>query len=403
MSVDYQPYSTLSASAGYWLFVLLCCIAVLLGGYCAFQLEHQGHVISGMNNHVVWGLPHVFAVSLIVMASGALNAATFSSVFGVSTYKPTARLSIVLAMCTLIGGLVILVLDLGRPDRLVVAMTHFNFRSIFSWNIFLYTGFLLVCVLYLWMMMEKRFNRHVPVAGKLALGWRLVLTTGTGSIFGFLVGRNALDSALLAPLFIVLSLLMGLAFYILVLYLISCWRKQLITDALAGSLSRFLIWFLVGLAYFSIVQHVTNLYVAEHKHTEQFTLTGEFAGLFWIGHVVIGLVLPLSLLAFNVFTSTHKRLIVSAALSLLGSAVLLYVIIIGSQSTAQVLFPGKTIIASRFGDAGFAPYQASLWEWGLGFGGIGLALLLFMLALTVLPFLPDAQASPRALDDEMVD
>ena len=40
---------------------------VVLGTLFAFfTLEHHGHVLTGMNNQVVWGLPHVFAVFLIV-------------------------------------------------------------------------------------------------------------------------------------------------------------------------------------------------------------------------------------------------------------------------------------------------------------------------------------------------
>ena len=49
-----------------------------------------------------------------------------------------------------------------------------------------------------------------------ALVWRFVLTTGTGSIFGFLVARQAYQSALLAPLFIVLSFGWGLAVFLIV-------------------------------------------------------------------------------------------------------------------------------------------------------------------------------------------
>jgi molybdopterin-containing oxidoreductase family membrane subunit len=33
-----------------------------------------------MNNQVVWGLPHVFAIFLIIAASGILNIASISSV-----------------------------------------------------------------------------------------------------------------------------------------------------------------------------------------------------------------------------------------------------------------------------------------------------------------------------------
>ena len=77
-----------------------------------------------MSNQIVWGMPHVFAVFLIVAASGALNVASVSSVFNRLAYKPFARLSGMLADRLLVGGLAVLVLDLGRPERVFVAMTH---------------------------------------------------------------------------------------------------------------------------------------------------------------------------------------------------------------------------------------------------------------------------------------
>jgi len=313
-----------------------------------------------------------------------------SSVFGVSHYKPLARLSVVLAMSLLIGGLLVLVLDLGRPDRLIIAMTTYNFRSIFAWNIFLYTGFLVIGALYLWMMMDKQFNRHATRAGWLAFIWRLVLTTGTGCIFGFLVGRNALDSALLAPLFVALSLVMGTSVFALFLVLLEKWRPNLLSDDVIASLQKLLLWFLLALVYFSIVQHITNLYVTEHHETERFMLLGNISGMFWLGHVVLGIVIPIYLLGFARATvSPVRRLVLSAALALIGGLALLYVVIIGSQSTPETLFPGKTVLASSFGDAGFPSYQPSGWEWGLGFGGVALAVLLCLLVLRVLPLLPE--------------
>jgi len=55
----------------------------------------------------------VFAVFLIVAASGALNVASVASVFGREVYKPLARLSGLLAVTLLAGGLAVLV----RPER----------------------------------------------------------------------------------------------------------------------------------------------------------------------------------------------------------------------------------------------------------------------------------------------
>lgn len=392
--IDKQQYTALKPdNAGYFFALLVLVALVAVGAWSALTMEHAGHHITGMTNHIVWGLPHVFAITLIVAASGALNGASLSSVFGVRTWKRWSRISVVLAMALLIGGLLVLVLDLGRPDRLIVAMTTYNFRSIFAWNIFLYTGFLAIGALYLWMMSERRFNRFTSRAGGLAFTWRIILTTGTGSIFGFLIGRDALDSALLAPMFITLSLVLGTAALALVLTLIASWQSQPLPTDVLESLRRLLFWFLIALVYFTIVHHLTNLYVTEHREVEIFTLKGPLSVIFWLGHIVIGVVVPLIMLSRR--SADHGRyygfhgLLGASLLAIIGSGMLVYVVVIGAQSTPQRMFPGKTVLASSFGDAGFSAYTPSGWEWGLGIGGIALAVLLCTLALRVLPFTPD--------------
>ena len=159
------------ASPRYWgLLVFLAAVAGI-GGLAALYMEHNGHWVTGMTNQVVWGTPHVFAVFLIVAASGALNVASIGSVFGKKLYKPLAPLSGLLAVALLMGGLMVLVLDLGRPDRLIVAMTYYNFKSIFAWNIILYTGFIAVVMVYLFTMMERKMNAHSTSGSKLPSEW----------------------------------------------------------------------------------------------------------------------------------------------------------------------------------------------------------------------------------------
>src|SRR5512140_2803310 len=126
-------------SPGYYTVLGALGVVAAAGVAAALYMEHHGHIVTGMDNHIVWGMPHVFAVFLIVAASGALNVASIASVFGKAMYKPLAPLSGLLAVALLVGGLAVLVLDLGRPDRLLVAMTHFNFKSIFALNMFLCT------------------------------------------------------------------------------------------------------------------------------------------------------------------------------------------------------------------------------------------------------------------------
>ncbi|MGE4660753.1 MAG: NrfD/PsrC family molybdoenzyme membrane anchor subunit [Arenicellales bacterium] len=384
-------FQTLRPSAPFWLIAGVAAVLALLGLAGAHHMESAGHWVTGMNNRVVWGLPHVFAVFLIVGASGALNVASVSSVFGQALYKPLSRLSGLLAMALLVGGLSVLVLDLGRPDRLIIAMTYYNFKSIFAWNIFLYTGFLAVVAVYLWMMFEPRMNRFIRSAGTVAFIWRLVLTTGTGSIFGFLVAREAFDSAVLAPMFIAMSLSFGTAFMLLTVMLIFGLSKVPVHDEILRRLRSLLAYFVIAVAFFVAIDHLTHLYAAGHTGVEKFLLVdgGTYPVLFWLGQFLLGTVIPVIIL-LTPRLSGIAHTVVAALLVLLGALAQLYVLIIGGQAFPMDIFPGYTEASSYF-DGVVAGYTPSLPELALGLGGIGLALLVALLATRVLPFLPQAQ------------
>ncbi|MBP8139556.1 MAG: polysulfide reductase NrfD, partial [Burkholderiales bacterium] len=205
-----ETYSRLEAR-GFWALALLGAAVALASFLAAHAMETSGHVITGMNNQVVWGVPHVFAIFMIVAASGVLNVASIGSVFGHAVYKARAPLSGLLCLALLSGGLFVLMLDLGRPERVVVAATHYNFRSVFAWNVFLYSGMFTIVAVYLWTLMERRMAPWSKPAGLAAFVWRIILTSGTGSIFAFLVARQAYGTALLIPLFLAMSFAWGLA------------------------------------------------------------------------------------------------------------------------------------------------------------------------------------------------
>lgn len=375
----------------YWGLLALNAAIIAIGFGAAHYMESNGHIVSGMNNQIVWGTPHVFAVFLIVAASGALNLASISSVFGKLAYKPYARLSGILSIALLVGGLAVLVLDLGRPDRLIVAMTTYNFKSIFSWNIYLYTGLIVIVAAYLFVMMDRTTSR-MPALGKavggLAFVWRMILTTGTGSIFGFLVAREAYDTALLAPLFIAASLLYGLAFTILILAVLAREvRRELVTDDMASKFRGLLVIFALATLYFIAVYHTTKLYGTKYHGVEAFILRdgGIYTLAFWIGQIGIGLLLPLAILAL---WQSPMAMRIASILFLLGGLAQMYVIIIGGQAYPLNLFPGMEV-SSSFGDGVVAHYVPTLPEILLGLSGVSIAMLVTGIAVKLLPFLPE--------------
>jgi molybdopterin-containing oxidoreductase family membrane subunit len=377
----------------YWGLLALNAVVIVAGLGAAHVMEHRGHIVTGMTNQVVWGTPHVFAVFLIVAASGALNVASVASVFGRLEYKVHARLSGLLAIALLAGGLSVLVLDLGRPDRLIVAMTTYNFKSIFAWNIFLYTGLLAIVTAYLFVMMDRRASRSAPLGasvGWFAFVWRLVLTTGTGSIFGWLVAREAYNAAVMAPLFIAASLLYGQAFVVLLLATFgSVTGQRLMTDEIVGKFRGLLAIFALAVLYFTAIQHLTNLYASERHGVERFLLVtgGVYPAVFWIGQILVGSLLPLVILAAPTFRARRSAIVVASVLFLLGGLAQMYTIIIGGQAYPLDLFPGMQV-ASSFMDGQVANYRPSLPEVLLGLSGLSIAMLLAGIAVKLLPFLP---------------
>ena len=380
----------------FWSKFILLGFFVLLGFACSLYMEHEGHYVTGMNNQIVWGLPHIFAVLLIVIASGVLNIASISSVFDKKLYKPLAPLSALLAVAFLIAGLIVLVLDLGKPDRLIVAMTTYNFKSIFSWNIFLYSGFAVVLIAYMWTMLDREVNKYSKYIGTFAFGWRIILTTGTGSIFGFLVAREAYATAILAPLFIVMSLLYGTAVYFLILKIISKFHETYFSDEILMNLRRLTIMFLFANLYFLFLYHITNMYIAKHLDYEIFILFdgGVYTFAFWIGQLLVGIIVPIFLINSQRICK-ELSLIVSSVLILLGSFVAMYVIIIAGQAYPLNIFPDHVIIESSFYDNTVHAYIPSIYELGLGLGGVALALIIVLIGVANFKFLPTIIKPPK--------
>ena len=393
-------YAELEGRVGYYAALGFLGALVLGGLAAAYTMEHHGHVITGMTNEIVWGMPHVFAVFLIVAASGILNVASIGSVFERKPYKPLGRLSSVLAAAVLAGGLTILVLDLGRPDRLIVAMTKYNFKSIFAWNIYLYNGFFAVVLLYLYTQMSRTWwvARYKKAAGTLAFLWRLILTTGTGSIFGWLVARQGYDLAIFAPMFIALSFSLGLAFFLLVMIALYKSVGRPLGVGLVNRMGRLLGVFVAAAAYFVIVAHLTDLYAAEHWNYEMFILFGGnvYSFLLWVGFGLAGTLVPLALVYSKAARRSMTPVILASVLVILGGLSIMYVVIIGGQAYPLVMFPGKAV-ASSFHDGVINPYAPSFPEIMLGIGGVALALAITVFATKVLPILP------TTLADEEVD
>lgn len=389
MNIRYQQIQ--GRSLGFYALIVGFGVLILAAFASVYYMEHYGHFVTGMSNRIVWGIPHVFALFLIVSASGALNVASIASVFSKTEYKPLARLSGLVALSLLAGGLMILVLDLGRPDRLIVAMTEYNFKSIFAWNIILYNGFFIIIALYLWTMFERRMGKFSSKIGFIAFIWRLILTTGTGSIFALLVSRHAYDAMILAPKFIAMSFSFGLAFYLLILIASYQWTDRKLGDIIVNRLANLLGIFIAVVLYFVIIFHIGNIYLAENNNIKMmiFSFDNIYTNLFWYGQIILGGLIPIALIYHPVFKGNRLAISLASILVIVGGFIQMFVIIIGGQAYPMEIFQGKEFLEG-YGD--IASYIPSLPEVLLGIGGVALTLISITFLVKFLPFLPESLA-----------
>jgi len=398
-------YQEIAGSSQAYYAWLVFSVALLLAGVAAgFYMEFNGHYITGMNNQIVWGMPHVFAVWLIVAASGALNVASVASVFGQSIYKPMARLSALLALGLVAGGLMVLVLDLGRPFievfMIIVDPNHLNPTSVFAWNVILYPVFMAFSAIYLWFMLEPKMNKYSTVAGWAAFIARLVLTSGTGLIFGFLVARTSYDFAMMAPMFIIMSLSFGTATYLVALAAICKGSGIVLGGEVIRRLKRLLAVFVAAVLYMTAVFYLTKLYYTASNEYANFVLFdgGIYTTVFWVGHVVIGSVLPLAMLLHPGWSRSVKVVTTASVLAIVGGLAQMYVIIIAGQAYPLQIFPGK-VVKSLFADGEVNAYSATAPEILLGLGGVALALVMVTLGIKLFRIMPvslaDADVDPH--------
>lgn len=384
--------------ARFWALLAALAVPLALGAAAYFYIEHNGHIVTGMDNQIVWGMPHVFAVFLVIAATGALNIAMAASVFGKTAYRPLAPLSALVSLALLVGGLAVLMLDLGRSDRMIVAITRLNSASIFSLRVILYDGFMASVGVYLWFLLERRMNRYVKPAAIVAFFWQMLLITGTGLEFGFNIGRPVYDSVLYAPMFIAFSSAYGTAVLILIVLAVCSWEGRSVSDDLLRRLKNLLGIFVGASLFFAVLFLAGKFELARSRDVARFLLFdgGVYTALLWLGQIGIGAILPLALLLRS--RASRATLAAACALVALGGLAQMYVTLIGGQAYPQILFPGF-VETSSFFDGEIHPYTPSLVEVLLGLAAVALAAAIIAIALRALAFLPerlDPAAGPQA-------
>ncbi len=370
-------------------YMVLAVLAALAGAGMIATLWaiKQGIWVTGMTNRIPWGVQIVMAVYYIGLSAGSLVISGLYGVFGKLEYKPFARLAVYLAMLFLIAGLLSILTDQGRMDRVFVEpFVHFNLQSMFSINPILYNGHILICVVYLWALFKEK-PTLTKVVATLAFGWAFCVHSGTGAIFGF-GARVLYESPLLPAAFVAAAMASGTALMIVVIVALFKLTHRHVDDELVLWLGRFLAVCLLVVVYFLFVENAYRVYVVEMREAALYYLFGGVHSLlFWFGLIVVGCGIPLFLLFYRRTGTSIRWVVFASILVVFGVLCERYVIVIPGLTNPPDLFPGMEIVGSGV-EEGTVTYAISFVETVQALGVLGVIGFLFVWGLKNLKLLP---------------
>lgn len=304
-----------------------------------------------MDTNILYNLPEFanaamplgWPIAIYFFLTGSLAGLYITSVIATllkkEEWQPVAKLGAVGAVVLLLSAPVLLIVDLNQPLRFWHLFVYLNPTSPLTWGSFFLALDGIVCIVYAYFVLQGNW--------KMARLWGLcglpVAIAGHGYTGFFLAlskARAFWNTALNPALFMISAMVSGLAVLIV---LSNLWLRRYAPEmseeqisrhkGVIGTLLRLFIIFIIA-DLFLIGSDLTVLASSdvESYHMLKLLTTGEYAIWFLGVELLLGLILPLALLAHPKARMIPAVQYASAALVIIGIFVMRVIIVIGGQS-----------------------------------------------------------------------
>jgi Ni/Fe-hydrogenase subunit HybB-like protein len=221
---------------------------VMLCGAYAYALQlRDGLAVTGMNDHVSWGLYISCFTFLVGMAAAAVILVMPTYVLQDHDFKSAVLFGEALAVSALVTAIGFVVVDVGGPERLwhlIPGIGIFNWpRSMLAWDILVLNGYLVLNLLIPFYILYSHYRgrepnpRYYVPAVFLSILWAVSVHLVTAFLYAALPARPYWHSALLGPRFLATAFAAGPALMIIILALIRRQTAYAVSDSTIGKLA----------------------------------------------------------------------------------------------------------------------------------------------------------------------
>ncbi|MBU1888233.1 MAG: polysulfide reductase NrfD [Candidatus Omnitrophica bacterium] len=272
-----------------------------------------------------WMIPTYFFL-------GGLSAGLFilSVVFNYwkKEFKVLAKPAAILSPLFLAAGMNLLILDLGKPLRFWKLMVTFQPSSAASWGTWLLSIFFFLNVVHAFFLVTDK-DEKAKGFGYAGLLFAFVAATYTGFLLAQMQGKGLWHSPLIPWLFLVGSMISGLALVILAGIVLGK-AKELGYGAI--TLAKTLGWLVV----LELALIFTEVLVLLNGSSDAVVgvrafLTGRYSFLFWAVEIGLGSIIPLTILLSSNRAAKLSLQSIAAILVLVGVFAMRYIVVMAGQ------------------------------------------------------------------------
>lgn len=263
-----------------------------------FQRMTTGELTVHYGSYIPWGLWVAGKVYFVGLAVGASFLTWLIYAFNIQALKPLARTSLLIAIATIIAGLLVIAFDLGHMWRLYEVYTRPNFSSLLAIASWLTLAYLVFLVIVLGIDLNSgRETGNVPrVWGWIGIFFAIAFSGANGAEFATMVSSPYWHSSIGPILSIGGALLSGIALVLAVSALSTTGGG--IDEQAVKILSRAVVALILFVLVLEWSEYSVALWYGRGGDTISISsiLFGQYWYVFWIVHLAIGSILPLLLL-----------------------------------------------------------------------------------------------------------
>jgi len=397
-----------------WTIILIIFCAI--GAFAYIRQLRYGLAVTALGDYVSWG---IYISNFVFFVAISLVGSLITAIFRVTNVKwstPLTRIAEIIAVSAIVFASLIIIVDMGRPERLVNLFFYGRLQSPIMWDVVVITTYLFISLLLLyfpllpdlkvlidnnknnpkWLNRVYKFlgsfwkgtpgqyrisNKAINVLCILIIPVAFAIHTVTSWLFATTY-RPGWDSTNFGAYFVSGAFLVGAGAVVVAMYVMRrAYRlEKYITPRHFDNMGKILVMLALLYLYFNINEYLVPAFKMKKPEEQHLTtlFAGEFAPLFWFA-ITVGMVIPTLILIFK----KGRRplpMFIAAIMVVVGAWFKRYLIV--TPTLLHPFLPMSNVKES------YKHYFPSWEEWAIAMGSLAGVLLIITFFTRIFPIIP---------------